>query len=235
MERRYARHIMLPEIGKIGQKKLLQSRVAIVGVGGLGSPVALYLAAAGVGTIGIIDADTIALSNLQRQVLYKSSEVGESKVECASHRINELSPQTIVNTYNTRLNEENATEIISHYDIVVDCCDNAHTRYLIDEVCHRLKKPFVYGAIGAYSGQVSIFDTRHHWRYCDLYPPHDTPTSHATEQGVLGTLPGIIGCIQATEVIKIITGLGSPLIGALYTLDITTMHSSIHKIKSQQE
>lgn len=232
MEQRYARQIMLSEIGVEGQSRLLQSKVLIVGVGGLGSPVALYLAAMGIGTIGIIDNDCVSESNLQRQVLYKTSEVGASKTQCASLRIKDLSPHTTIKQYNTSLKKENALNIISRYDIVVDCCDNAPTRYLIDEVCHQQKKPWVYGAISAYEGQVSVFDSRRNWRYIDLYPDtHHTPPLLPHQQGVLGTLPGIIGCIQATEVVKLITTLGESLIGSLFTIDIKTMNTNTLKMK----
>lgn len=228
MKERYARQIMLPEIGMKGQEKLGCARVLIVGVGGLGSPVALYLSAAGVGTLGIVDNDIVSLSNLQRQILYKERELGYSKSQAASLRINEISSKTTVCEYNTRLNLENAFDIISEYDIVVDCSDNIATRLLIDDVCARQNKPFVYGAIDAYTGQVSVFDARQNWRYIDLFPSATTASTNPNSgQGVIGTLPGIIGSIQATEVIKLITGLGTPLIARLFTIDIRSMESMI--------
>lgn len=228
MKERYARQIMLPEIGIEGQEKLCCARVLVVGVGGLGSPVALYLSAAGVGTMGIVDDDIVSLSNLQRQILYKECELGCKKSHTASLRINELSSKTSVYEYNTRLNLENASDIISRYDIVVDCSDNIATRLLIDDVCARQNKPFVYGAITAYTGQVSVFDSRQNWRYIDLFPDATTAsTKPVSAQGVIGALPGIIGSIQATEVIKLITGLGTPLISRLFTIDIRSMESMI--------
>ena len=226
MYQRFSRHIVLPEIGVSGQEKLLNASVLIVGVGGLGSPVALYLASCGVGRLGIIDHDVVSLSNLQRQILYKECEVGLKKSCCASIRLQEISSQVIIEQYNEVLSKENACHLVAQYDLVVDCSDNAATRYLIDETCAQQTKPFVYGAIGAYSGQVSVFDARENWRYIDLFPDRlaTSKTSPAT-QGVIGSLPGIIGSIQATEVIKIITQLGEPLVKKLFTLDIRTMES----------
>ena len=226
LQERYSRQIILPDIGEQGQQRLLQSRVLIVGVGGLGSPIALYLTAAGVGHIGLIDDDVVSLSNLQRQVLYTTDEVGKSKVACAVARLQKLSPHTQFTPYDTRLTQENATDIISQYDIVVDGCDNAATRYLIDDVCVQLHKPYVYGAISEYSGQVSIFCTDGGRRYRDIFPS-DSVCSQPTSKGVIGVLPGLIGSIEAAEVIKLITGAGSPLVNRLYTVDIRTMQSLI--------
>lgn len=232
MNERYSRHIMLPEIGCKGQERLLQSRVLIVGVGGLGSPVALYLAAAGVGCIGVMDDDVVSESNLQRQILYKTSEVGISKTYCASLRIKEISPTTIANTYNTRICKSNAKEMVSQYDIIVDCSDNAATRYLLDEVCATLSKPLVYGAIGEYCGQVSVFDATRQWRYIDLFPHREEALSIPPKTtGVIGTLPGIVGTIQANEVIKLITGLGESLIGKIFSIDIRSMDTNLITIK----
>lgn len=231
MNERYARQIMLPEIGVEGQQRLLDSRVLIVGVGGLGSPIALYLTAAGVGHIGIIDSDVVSESNLQRQVLYKTNEVGLKKVERAYDHLTELSPHTHIEQYYTRLTESNATEIISQYDIVIDGCDNAATRYIIDEECARQSKPYIYGAISEYEGQVSVFDAREDWRYTDLYPDKDFALSlPQKERGVIGTLPGIIGTVQATEAIKLITGWGDALVKKIFTIDLRTMESHIMKI-----
>ena len=232
MHDRYSRQIMLPEIGVEGQMQLHNAGVLIVGVGGLGSPVALYLAAAGVGRIGIVDNDMVSLSNLQRQILYNESEVGLSKTSCTTLRINKINHKTIVEQYNTRLNIENACDIIKHYDVIVDCSDTAFTRYLIDEVCSSMNKPFVYGAITEYCGQVSVFDNARNWRYIDLFPNRDEAVNTPTQvRGVIGSLPGIIGSIQATEVIKLITRLGEPLIGKLFTIDIRTMESHTMRLK----
>ena len=226
MHERFSRQIMLPEIGIEGQMALRKSSVLIVGVGGLGSPVALYLAAAGIGRIGIIDRDVVSLSNLQRQILYKERETGLKKSECTAIRIKEISSDIAIEQYDKRLNIENAFNIIKKYDLVVDCSDNAATRYLIDDICAQQNKPFVYGAITEYTGQVSVFDTRQNWRYIDLYPDRDSAEKRPVEgMGVIGSLPGIIGSVQATEVIKIITHLGEPLVGRIFTIDIRTMES----------
>lgn len=225
---RYSRQIMLPQMGIESQKRLLQARVLIVGVGGLGSPVSLYLTAAGVGHIGLIDADTVSESNLQRQVLYTTEEVGQSKVLCAARRLGKLSPHTHIDTYQEKLTPENAADIITRYDMVVDGCDNPATRYLIDEVCAKLHKPYVFGAICEYVGQVSVFCTPGGIRYIDLFPDKEYAISqqrHVT--GVLGILPGITGCVEAAEAIKLITGCGEPLIRRLFTIDTRTMQSDI--------
>lgn len=228
---RYARQIMLPEIGVEGQQLLLNSRVLIVGVGGLGSPIALYLTAAGVGHIGIIDSDVVSESNLQRQVLYTTAQVGQPKVERAYCHLKELSPHTHIEQYDTRLNESNAATIISQYDMVIDGCDNAATRYIIDEECARQGKPYIYGAISEYEGQVSVFDARKEWRYINLYPDKEFALSlPPKERGVIGTLPGIIGTVQATEAIKLITRWGNPLVRKIFTIDLRTMESHVVKL-----
>lgn len=227
MQERFSRQIMLPDIGLEGQKKLQQARVLVVGVGGLGSPVTLYLAAAGVGTLGIADNDVVSVSNLQRQILYKECEVGQYKTSAAYIRIKEISSHTTVIEYNEAINIENAYDIIEKYDMVVDCSDNATTRYLIDEVCAMQKKPFVYGAITEYTGQVSVFDARNDWRYSELFPDRTSACNQPqTIRGVVGALAGIIGSTQACEVIKMITGMGEPLINAIFTIDIRTMDCS---------
>ncbi len=227
MNNRYSRHIMLSDIGCEGQTRLSQARVLIVGVGGLGSPISLYLTAAGVGHIGIIDNDVVSLSNLQRQVLYYEADVGKDKAHCAYKHLQSISSLTSFNVYPMRLDSDNAASIMAEYDIVVDGCDNAATRYIIDDVCAMQGKPYVYGAINEYCGQVSVFDARCNWRYSQLYPDR----SHAISQpvvtgGVVATLPGIIGTIQATEVIKLITGMGENLINKLFIIDIRTMESN---------
>ncbi|MBR6758349.1 MAG: HesA/MoeB/ThiF family protein [Bacteroidaceae bacterium] len=232
MNNRYSRHIMLPDIGCEGQTKLSQARVLVVGVGGLGSPISLYLTAAGVGHIGIIDNDVVSHSNLQRQVLYHEADVGKDKVHCAYTHLHSISSHTSFNIYPTRLDSNNAASIITDYDIVVDGCDNADTRYTIDDVCALQGKPYVYGAINEYCGQVSVFDARYNWRYSQLYPDR----THAISQpdiinGVVATLPGIIGTIQATEVIKLITGVGDSLIQKLFMIDIRTMESNTINFK----
>ena len=232
MQERYARQIMLPEIGIAGQERLRNASVLIVGVGGLGSPVTLYLASCGVGRIGIIDPDVVSLSNLQRQILYNESELGLQKTYCTTLRIKRINGKTIVEQHNTRLHQENACDIIKNYDLVIDCSDNASTRYLIDDVCSATKKPFVYGAITEFCGQVSVFDSTQKWRYIDLFPNRNEAVNIPTKvRGVIGSLPGIIGSIQATEAIKLITQLGEPLIGKLFTIDIRTMESHTLRLK----
>ena len=229
MNNRYSRHTMLSEIGCEGQKRLSQARVLIVGVGGLGSAISIYLTAAGIGHIGIIDNDVVSESNMQRQILYSENEIGRSKTQCAYNRMKLLSQRTHIDTYPTRLDSHNAADIISQYDMVVDGCDNAVTRYIIDDICAQQGKPYIYGAIDAYSGQVSVFDARQRWRYIDLYPDIDCAIAQQQHiEGVVSTLPGIIGTIQATEVIKLITGMGDCLIKKVFTIDTRTMKSNIY-------
>lgn len=213
-------------MGEEGQRKLLASSVLIVGAGGLGSPIALYLTAAGVGHIGIVDDDSVSISNLQRQVLYCSDEVNQSKVVCAKRRLNALSPETKIEIYNERLNSENAPDIISAYDIVVDGCDNFATRYLIDDVCYSLGKPYVYGAIGEFNGQVAVFNHNGSKRYRDLFPDEEELIQKKNSPlGVIGTIPGVIGSIEATEVIKIIVGSSLVLRDKLFMIDLRTLCS----------
>ena len=228
---RYSRQHALKEIGIEGQQKLLNSSVLIVGVGGLGSPIALYLVAAGVGRIGLIDDDTVSLSNLQRQVLYCESEVGRSKVECAKLRLNALNSATKIECYNARLNSENADNIVANYDIIIDGCDNYETRYLINDTCVKLERPYIYGAIGEFSGQVSVFNYMGGKTYRDLYPDEERLCSMPRKTiGVVGSIPGIVGTIQATEAIKIITNSGVILSNKLYIIDMLTMNNQIINI-----
>ncbi|HLM70304.1 MAG TPA: molybdopterin-synthase adenylyltransferase MoeB [Thermoplasmata archaeon] len=219
--RRYSRHLLLPEVGVAGQRKLRQAKVLLVGAGGLGSPTALYLAAAGVGEMGLVDFDTVDLSNLQRQVLYSTADVGRPKLVAAKERIEGLNPGTKVVGYEQRLTSENALDILRPYDIVVDGTDNFPTRYLVNDACVLLGKPNVYGSIYRFEGQVSVFDARHGPCYRCLYsepPPPDLVPSCA-EAGVLGVLPGLVGVLQATETVKLIIGKGEPLIGRLLLFD----------------
>ncbi len=230
---RYVRHINLKEIGENGQHKLKNSSVLIVGAGGLGSPISLYLTAAGIGRIGLIDPDIVSLSNLQRQVLYRESDIGKSKVEIAKERLLELNSDTVIETYAERLNPSNATDIISKYDIVVDGCDNFETRYCIDEYSSKLNKPYVYGSIGEFKGQVSVFNYREGRRYSDLFPGDDNSRSSSANNvlpGVMGVVPGVIGTMQAAEVIKIITGAGDLLINKLLMIDLLTMNQMVLEI-----
>ncbi len=227
-QERYNRHIILSEIGIEGQQRLSEASILLVGVGGLGSPIALYLAAAGIGRIGLVDGDVVSLSNLQRQVLYSEAEVGESKVECAKRRLLKLNSYLKVDVYPIRFDAASARELVGEYDIVVDGCDNFATRYLIDDLCAELGKPYVYGSIGKFHGQVSLFNYQGGMRYRDLYPESETISTQSSEvMGVMGVVPGIIGSIEAAEVIKIVSGCGTPLRNRLYIVDILTMQSQL--------
>ncbi len=222
---RYSRHLILPEIGLHGQKKLKKSRVLVIGAGGLGSPISLYLAAAGIGTIGLVDYDIVDETNLQRQVLYSTKEVGKPKLHVAKEKILTLNPNVTVNIHETRLNSSNALEIIKNYDIVVDGTDNFPTRYLVNDTCVMLGKPNVYGSIFRFEGQLSVFHAEKGPCYRCLYPEPPPPglVPSCAEGGVLGVLPGIIGCLQANEVIKLVLGIGNPMIGRLLMFDALEM------------
>lgn len=230
---RYARQISLSEIGVNGQEKISGARVLIVGAGGLGCPVLLYLAAAGVGTLGIIDEDVVDISNLQRQVLYRDSDIGKLKAEQAAKHLCELNPTIQCKSYPERLVPVNIERVISNYDIVVDCSDNTSTRYLCDDACRLLGKPLVYGAIHKYEGQVSVFNypvgASQAFTYRSLFPftAYGEDMNSCEEHGVLGVLPGLIGTIQAAEVIKIIVGIGDVLNGKLLVFNVLKMQSEI--------
>lgn len=224
---RYNRQLILNEIGEEGQEKLKKSKVLIIGAGGLGSPISIYLTAAGIGQIGIIDDDVVSISNLQRQILYSESDVDLIKVECAKNKLEKLNSEVKLDIYNKKLDENNAKTIISKYDIIVDGTDNTSSRFLINDTCLLLNKVYVYGAINEFHGQVSVFNYKGGANYRDLFSEGDVfPSS----KGVLGVLPGIIGCIEATEVIKIITGAGDVLSNKLFTIDLLTMQSHIFNI-----
>ncbi|PHM09913.1 molybdopterin-synthase adenylyltransferase MoeB [Nostoc sp. 'Peltigera malacea cyanobiont' DB3992] len=214
---RYSRHLILPEVGLEGQKRLKAASVMCIGTGGLGSPLLLYLAAAGVGRIGIVDFDVVDTSNLQRQVIHGTSWVGKPKIESAKNRIHEINPYCQVDLYETRLTSENALDLIQPYDIVVDGTDNFPTRYLVNDACVLLNKPNVYGSILRFEGQASVFNYEGGPNYRDLFPEPPPPgmVPSCAEGGVLGILPGIIGLIQATETVKIILGQGNTLSGRL--------------------
>jgi sulfur-carrier protein adenylyltransferase/sulfurtransferase len=218
---RYSRHLLLPEVGISGQRKLKAARVLTVGAGGLGSPLSLYLAAAGVGTIGIVDFDAVDLTNLQRQIVHGTSTLGQAKLESAEARLTDLNPNVRVEKHDTRLSSENALEILREYDIVVDGTDNFPTRYLVNDACVLLGKPNVYGSIFRFEGQASLFYARQGPCYRCLYsePPPPGLVPSCAEGGVLGVLPGIIGSIQALETIKWIIGAGDSLIGRLVLFD----------------
>ncbi|MEH1865121.1 MAG: molybdopterin-synthase adenylyltransferase MoeB [Nostoc sp.] len=214
---RYSRHLILPEVGLEGQKRLKAASVQCIGTGGLGSPLLLYLAAAGIGRIGIVDFDVVDTSNLQRQVIHGTSWVGKPKIESAKNRIHEINPYCQVDLYETRLTSENALEILEPYDIVVDGTDNFPTRYLVNDACVLLNKPNVYGSILRFEGQATVFNYQGGPNYRDLFPEPPPPgmVPSCAEGGVLGILPGIIGLIQATETVKIILGQGNTLSGRL--------------------
>jgi len=218
---RYARHLIMPEVGMKGQRKLKAARVLLVGAGGLGSPLGLYLAAAGVGTLGVVDFDVVDVTNLQRQVLYGEKEVGRSKLDAAAERLLNVNPYLRIEPHEVRLTSENALQILEPYDIVVDGTDNFPTRYLVNDSCVLLGKPNVYGSIFRFEGQVSVFDARRGPCYRCLFrePPPPGLVPSCAEGGVLGVLPGIIGSMQALETIKVILGEGEPLIGRLLLFD----------------
>ena len=224
--RRYSRHLILPEVGLAGQKKIKATSVLCIGAGGLGSPIAMYLAAAGIGKIGIVDFDTVDFSNLQRQILHTDADVGRSKAESAKETIRGINPHCEVVIHNTRITSENALDLIRPYDIVVDGTDNFPTRYLTNDACVLLKKPNVYGSIFRFEGQASVFAPHlggpcYRCLYPEPPPPGMVPS--CAEGGVLGVLPGIIGCIQATEILKLAIGKGTSLVGRLLLFNALDM------------
>ncbi len=218
---RYARHIILPEVGGEGQRKILNAKVLLLGAGGLGSPVALYLAAAGVGTIGIVDFDVVDRSNLQRQILHTTNDIDKPKIESAKEKLAAMNPDINIILHNTRLDSSNAIEIIKDYDIIVDGCDNFPTRYLVNDTCVLLGKTNIHGSIFRFEGQVTVFKTPDGPCYRCLYPEPPPPgmVPSCQEAGVLGVLPGVIGTLQAVEVIKVILGKGDLLLGKLLLYD----------------
>jgi molybdopterin/thiamine biosynthesis adenylyltransferase/rhodanese-related sulfurtransferase len=222
---RYQRHLLLPEVGVAGQAKLLDSKVLLLGAGGLGSPAALYLAAAGVGTIGIVDMDEVDASNLQRQILHNLDRVGDRKVDSAKKTLTLLNPDVDVVTYDTRLDASNIIDIIAGYDVIVDGADNFPSRYLLNDASVKLGIPVVHGSIFRFEGMVSVFHPLEGPTYRDMVPepPPAELAPSCAEAGVLGVLPGIVGSIQALEVIKLLLGLGEPLIGRILSVDTTDM------------
>jgi len=220
---RYIRQTCLTEFGQIGQNRLKEASVAVVGAGGMGCPVLQYLAAAGLGTIGVVDGDVIEESNLQRQVLFGTSTLGKNKALAAAAYIKNLNPHVITEVHPYRLTNETAHSIISRYDFVIDCSDNFETRYLIDTWCDALKKPWIYGAVHRYEAQVSIFNYHGSPTYRQLFPQQSSEKiPECADQGVLGVLPGLTGMIQAAECIKLITGIGEPLVGQLLVFNVLT-------------
>lgn len=230
---RYSRHLLVPEVGIDGQQKLLKSKVLLVGAGGLGSPAALYLAAAGVGTLGIIDDDEVDLSNLQRQVIHTNDRIGMPKVESAKLTINALNPDVEVVGYKTRLGPENVLEIIGGYDLIVDGADNFPTRYLLNDAAVRLNKPVVHASILGFDGQLTVFVPNEGPCYRCLYPtpPPAELAPSCGANGVLGVLPGVMGLLQANEAIKLITGAGEPMIGRLLLFEALTTQFTELKIR----
>jgi len=229
--RRYARHIALPQVGATGQQQLLDARVLIVGAGGLGSPAALYLAAAGIGAIGLVDDDVVELSNLQRQILHSTSDLGKPKAASGTHRILEMNPQVGVSAHQARLTAGNAIRILSGYDIVLDGTDNFATRYLINDASMHVRIPVVHGSVFRFEGQVAVFKPYETACYRCVFPEPPPPglAPNCGEAGVLGVLPGVIGTMQATEVLKIILGIGQPLYGQLLTYD--ALDQTIHTVR----
>jgi molybdopterin/thiamine biosynthesis adenylyltransferase/rhodanese-related sulfurtransferase len=234
---RYSRHFLLPEVGEEGQRKLLEAKVLLLGAGGLGSPTALYLAAAGVGTLGIVDDDVVDVSNLQRQVIHSTSTIGIAKVDSAEQAINELNPEVNVVKHQTRLDSSNIMEIIEGYDIIVDGVDNFPTRYLLNDASVRLKIPVVSAAILGFEGQLSVFAPYEGPCYRCLFrvPPPAELAPSCGANGVLGVLPGTMGLLQATEVVKLIIGVGSPLIGRLLMYDALDASTSEVKVRRDPE
>ncbi|HET7825375.1 MAG TPA: molybdopterin-synthase adenylyltransferase MoeB [Anaeromyxobacter sp.] len=234
---RYSRHLIIPDVGVKGQRRLKAARVLMVGAGGLGSPIGLYLAAAGVGTLGIVEFDTVDVTNLQRQVLHGTKDVGRPKVESARERIRDVNPHVQVIPHEIRLTSDNALEIMKGYDLVVDGTDNFQTRYLVNDACVLLGKPNVYGSIFRFEGQSTIFCTPEGPCYRCLYPEPPPPgmVPSCAEGGVLGILPGLLGLVQATETVKLITGIGEPLVGRLLLLDALRMQFRTVKLRKDPQ
>ena len=230
---RYSRHFLLPEVGEAGQAKLLDAKVLCIGAGGLGSPTAFYLAAAGVGTIGIVDMDVVDVSNLQRQILHTNDRVGMPKVESAQKTLNALNPDIKVIGYQERVTSENIMELIRDYDVIVDGCDNFPTRYLVNDACFIANKPNVHGSIFQFEGQATVFYPHKGPCYRCLFPEPPPPGAAPScqEAGVLGVLPGLVGCVQALETMKLILGAGKPLIGRMIYFDTLSMELRIHKLR----
>ena len=230
---RYKRHLLLPEVGVAGQVKLLESKVLLLGAGGLGSPAAMYLAAAGVGTIGIVDMDEVDASNLQRQILHNVDRIGDRKVDSAKKTLTALNPDVDVVTYDTRLSAENIIDILKDYDLVVDGADNFPSRYLLNDASVKLGIPVVHGSIFRFEGMVSVFHPLEGPTYRDMVPepPPAELAPSCAEAGVLGVLPGIVGSIQALEAIKVLLDLGDPLIGRILSIDTTEMEFRVFNLK----
>jgi molybdopterin/thiamine biosynthesis adenylyltransferase len=234
---RYSRHIILPEVGEAGQMKLLESKVLLLGAGGLGSPAALYLAAAGVGTVGIVDFDVVDTSNLQRQILHNEERIGMSKVESARQTLSALNPDIKIEPYNTRIDSSNVLDLMRGYDVIVDGGDNFPLRYLVNDASVILNKPVVHGSIFRFEGQVSVFWPGEGPCYRCLYrqPPPPEMAPSCAEGGVFGVLPGIIGCLEAVEALKLLLGIGDPLVGKLLTYDALEANFRTLKLRRDPE
>ncbi len=234
---RYSRHLILPDVGMEGQLKLKQAKVLCVGAGGLGSPLALYLAAAGVGTLGIVDFDVVDLTNLQRQIIHRTADVGRKKLDSAAESIAAINPNVAVHKFETRLTSANALEVFREFDIIADGTDNFPTRYLVNDACVLTGKPNVYGSVFRFEGQASVFATKDGPCYRCLYPEPPPPgmVPSCAEGGVLGILPGLVGVIQATETIKLILGLGETLAGRLLLIDAASMRFRELKLRKNPE
>jgi adenylyltransferase/sulfurtransferase len=234
---RYSRHLILPEVGEEGQRKLKAARVLCVGTGGLGSPLALYLAAAGVGTLGLLDFDVVDASNLQRQIIHSTADIGRKKLDSAEEKLKALNPSLKVVKYDTLLSSANALDILKDYDVIADGTDNFPTRYLVNDACVLLGKPNAYGSIFRFEGQASVFGAKDGPCYRCLYPEPPPPglVPSCAEGGVLGILPGLVGVIQATETIKLILGIGEPLIGRLLLVDALKMSFRQLKLRKNPE
>ncbi len=224
-ENRYQRQLLLEELGEEGQAKIQRAKVLLVGVGGLGSPIATYLTGAGIGTLGLIDDDVVSVTNLHRQVLYSEEEVGQSKAECAKRRLHSLNHEVNIVAYPERLTRENAETLISQYDLVIDGMDNFATRFIVSDVCEALHKPYVYGAIRGLEGQVSVL-CQGKCTYRSLFPDEEATLQmpHPGKQ-VLGTTPAVIGSVEACQAIQLIAGFGKPLIDKMWTINLATMQS----------
>jgi adenylyltransferase/sulfurtransferase len=223
--RRYSRHLIIPDVAMTGQKRLKNAKVLVVGAGGLGSPALMYLAAAGVGTLGVVDFDIVDESNLQRQIIHGQSDIGSSKAESARASVREINPLITVNVHETRLDNDNVLDIFSQYDLILDGTDNFATRYLVNDACVILNKPYVWGSIYRFDGQVSVFWNEYGPNYRDLYPDPPPPgmVPSCAEGGVLGVLCASIGSVMVNEAIKLITGIGEPLVGRLLVFDALEM------------
>ncbi|MDE6612823.1 MAG: HesA/MoeB/ThiF family protein [Muribaculaceae bacterium] len=228
---RYSRQTMLDGFGEEGQRRLAQSRVLIAGAGGLGSAAALYLAGAGVGHIAVADADTVSLSNLQRQVLYSEAEVGRPKAACAAARLHALNSDVCIEPIDTFITSDNASTLLQGRDIVLDCTDNFATRYIIDDACAAASIPWIYASIGEFEGQLSLFGGNSGTRYADLYPDREALCSRPrTVAGVLGAVPGVLGAMQAAEAVKYLLGMGENLDGRLLCINLLTFDTSLIKL-----